>query len=97
MNNELKGIKDLQTQLLARLEKAEKEIDGLRKESATFQARKDTLEEWLCELRDSLKQGNTIDNDAMANEVCEDKELQNTILGQKCSDYADRITELETH
>ena len=71
MNNELQGIKDLQSQLLGRIEIAEKKINDLRKESATYQARKDTLEEWLGELRDNLKQGNTIDNDALVSEINE--------------------------
>jgi hypothetical protein len=65
----LESIKDLQGQFISRLEKAETDIDDLRKESATFQARKDTLEEWLTELRDNLKQGNTIDNDQMVSEI----------------------------
>ena len=33
-------------------------VDELEKESATFQARKDTLEEWLTEFRDELKATN---------------------------------------
>ena len=47
------------------------EIEKYMKESATYQARKDTLEEWLGELRDNLKQGNTIDNDALVSEINE--------------------------
>ena len=45
--------------------------DEWMKESATYQARKDTLEEWLTELRESLRQGNTVDNDTLANEINE--------------------------
>lgn len=45
--------------------------DYYMKESATFQSRKDILEEWLGELRDHLKNGSTIDNDAMVNEINE--------------------------
>lgn len=51
--------------------KFQNKIDKLQKESASLQSRKDILEEWLRELVDNLKQGNTIDNDSLANEINE--------------------------
>lgn len=48
------------------------EIDKHMKESATFQARKDTLEEWLTEYRDELTQTNAFHRkDALIKEINE--------------------------
>jgi erythromycin esterase-like protein len=70
--DDIKKIKILQAELLRRLEKAETDIDDLRKESATFQARKDILEEWLTEYRDELKKTNVFrKNQALIKEINE--------------------------
>jgi hypothetical protein len=50
--------------------KLKDEIDKWMKESATFQARKDTLEEWLTEYRDELKKTNVYHkNQGLINEI----------------------------
>lgn len=50
--------------------KAEAERDKYMKESATYQARKDTLEEWLTEYRDELKRTNVYHkNQALINKI----------------------------
>lgn len=43
----------------------------IKSEDVRTYQRKDELEEWLTELRDNLKNGNTIDNDTLSNEINE--------------------------
>jgi hypothetical protein len=48
------------------------ELDLIRKESATYKSRKDTLEEWLTEYRNDLKKTNVFHkNEAIINEINE--------------------------
>jgi len=56
MSNETQDLKLIQNLTAKRVNVLEEEVNNLRKESATFQARKDALEEWLIEYRDELRE-----------------------------------------
>lgn len=53
------------------LESAESRVKLCQSQYNPLVERKDHLEEWLIELRDNLKNGNTIDNYTLSNEINE--------------------------
>lgn len=68
---EIEGLQALRYDDEMQIKHITGEVDRLRKESAIHQARKDTLEEWLSELRDSFTQGKTVSANQLVIEINE--------------------------